>query len=505
MNNQQMMMIPDETQKISSCNNSDSSSDNSNSSTASKTKTSKIRIKTPHPFTRLQNPSTNEIIKMIIGLLSGIVIIKLLLIILTIVVGCSITILFHKFKFQTSKVLSLRITCRILLYICGFYFINVVGDIPNKKSKKSCCCPKIIVSNHLSNIEILHLLTLPFYDSTTGNSVLPVFVTKESVFNIPFIGAITKDVLGSIGVSRTKRNSNGTHTNNLTEQIIDRVNNCNDNDNDNDNDNENDSTGTTGTGPTGPIVIFPEGTTTNGTCLIEFKTGAFVPLINVLPICYSFVDTTDTDGNNKKSNNNKLLPSFIPTYESILTPVYIWRLLSQPYNNLKCDILQIQSPPPPPPSSTPSTSSTQSVSSQSQSVLYANIVRQQMAISLKVPLVNNINYYPHKVQYHNLLREQYKKSKNNPIYTMFFQPMQKVLRVVEENNDDEDGDGDGDNNKKNSSSSSSSSSNEEEEEYDTVIGIITTTTTTTATTLACSHDDDDNNKYDLENTNKKKK
>jgi len=33
-----------------------------------------------------------------------------------------------------------------------------------------------------------------------------------------------------------------------------------------------------------PILIFPEGTTTNGQCLIEFKRGAFVPGVTVQPI-----------------------------------------------------------------------------------------------------------------------------------------------------------------------------------------------------------------------------
>ncbi|OEU23404.1 hypothetical protein FRACYDRAFT_233577 [Fragilariopsis cylindrus CCMP1102] len=320
---------------------------------------------------------------------------------------------------------------------------------------------------------------------------LPVFVTKESVFQMPIIGTITKDVLGSIGVSRSSVNiTNPTNTNNnLTEQIIERV-------------KSNNSTGTRTSRGCGPIVIFPEGTTTNGTCLIDFKTGAFVPLLNVLPICYSFVDSKkkncDDSSNENSKSKSKSLPSFIPTYESIWTPVYIVRLLCQPYNRLKCEILPIQSPPATPTSTSPSTSTstpkpTQSSSSSStstptplststlfsaptptptptplststslsspqsmttqtqqklqlQHVLYANLVRQQMADTLQVPLVNNINYSPHKVTYHTLLRHQYKNTNKyyHPIYAMFFQPMQKVLpllptsRIEEEEEEEEE-------------------------------------------------------------------
>lgn len=37
-----------------------------------------------------------------------------------------------------------------------------------------------------------------------------------------------------------------------------------------------------------PILIFPEGTTTNGHCLIDFKRGAFVPAVTVQPIVIKY-------------------------------------------------------------------------------------------------------------------------------------------------------------------------------------------------------------------------
>lgn len=42
------------------------------------------------------------------------------------------------------------------------------------------------------------------------------------------------------------------------------------------------------------IIIFPEGTCTNRTCLITFKPGAFYPTAPVQPVCLSFPDKLDT-------------------------------------------------------------------------------------------------------------------------------------------------------------------------------------------------------------------
>jgi hypothetical protein len=37
-----------------------------------------------------------------------------------------------------------------------------------------------------------------------------------------------------------------------------------------------------------PISIFPEGATTNGTSIIQFKRGAFASLLPVQPMCYKY-------------------------------------------------------------------------------------------------------------------------------------------------------------------------------------------------------------------------
>lgn len=37
-----------------------------------------------------------------------------------------------------------------------------------------------------------------------------------------------------------------------------------------------------------PLIIFPEGCTTNSTSLIQFKKGAFAPLLNIKPQIFKY-------------------------------------------------------------------------------------------------------------------------------------------------------------------------------------------------------------------------
>jgi len=69
-----------------------------------------------------------------------------------------------------------------------------------------------------------------------------------------------------------------------------------------------------------PILIFPEGTTTNGKYIISFKTGAFVGGHPVKPVCIRY-----------------LAQHFSPTWESIGGIQHIFKLLSQLVNY--CEII----------------------------------------------------------------------------------------------------------------------------------------------------------------------
>ena len=373
-----------------------------NTTTTAMTKTT---VATPHPFARLQNPSGSEIARMVLGIVSGLVPLRLFLLVSSLVVCGSLVVAFHNLGLRSLCIYSLRLLCRWLLLVSGHFYIPVRGNKEKEDVFGRGNCPKIIVSNHVSNMEILHLLTLPFQDNS-GNPVLPVFVTKASIFELPVIGTITRDVLGSIGVVRKKdrnESSNAERPPTCTEQILSRVR-C-------------DATVGANSNSYGPIVIFPEGTTTNGTCLLSFKKGAFVPLVPVRPVLYSF-------GENASDPRRS---SFLPTYESIWGPVYLWRLLCQPVHQFQCRFLDPIAPTVAGAcSNSPNTSTLGSASETDSSSLFAETVRGDMALKGNLPMLSPDYKYQHKLNYHDCLRKAFLSHPRGPMYAMCFAPMQKV-------------------------------------------------------------------------------
>ncbi len=241
-------------------------------------------------------------------------------------------------------------------------------------------------------MEILHLLTLPFQDDD-GNPVTPHFVTKETIFDIPVVGTITRDVLGSIGVPRKQKTTtaeNGQQSEptskSVTEQILERVN--------------------TGVG-FGPIVIFAEGTTTNGTCLLSFRKGAFVPMIPVTPALYSFgADARDPEQS-----------TFLPTYETIWGPAYVWRTLCQPFHRFECKFLDTISP----------DKRRSGDKNTDEASRFAEKVRCKMSLEGDLPMLSEEYNYAHKLKYHSGMLKAFAKHPRGTIYAMCFAPMQKVF------------------------------------------------------------------------------
>ena len=432
-------------------------------------------------------------------LMVWIVLLKLVLVVLILLVLGGTTILCHTLAVQTSivfvqkgcrygTVYSLRLACRLILVVCGFFWIehqppqhqqhphqsvryphrnveeteeetersqdchlqnntsssrssNNSTDDENdtRNTTKFLCGTQIIVANHISNFEILHLLTFPFTNATTGEPCLPSFVTKAAMFTVPLgIGTITREVLGCLGVTRHHTTNNddddaaAPNRTTVTAQILARI-----------GEKQKGPPQTGGGG--GPLVIFPEGTTTNGTCLLPFHTGAFVPQVAVVPIVYAFPSAAHQSS------------SFRPTYESIWTPIYLWRLFAQPYHPFQYTILPSIAPPH---SAAATAVAVAASSSSSHDVAdFAAIVRQTMASQLQVPLLPPPYNYRHKVQYHARLRHRYYAHPRGPLYAMCLAPMQSVLDAGGRNDADD-------------------------EDYDTVLGSITVTTTTTT--------DDDN-------------
>ncbi|XP_044475847.1 lysophospholipid acyltransferase LPEAT1-like isoform X1 [Mangifera indica] len=161
-------------------------------------------------------------------------------------------------------VLSGRFLSRVLLFVLGFYWIKETYRIADAQEKPSSTQnevnnqvedperPGAIISNHVSYLDILYHMSSSF----------PSFVAKRSVAKLPLIGLISK-CLGCVYVQRESKSSDfkgvsGVVTERVQEAHKDK---------------------------SAPMMmLFPEGTTTNGDFLLPFKTGAFLARVPVLPV-----------------------------------------------------------------------------------------------------------------------------------------------------------------------------------------------------------------------------
>ncbi|KAJ4701910.1 Lysophospholipid acyltransferase [Melia azedarach] len=155
-----------------------------------------------------------------------------------------------------------RFLSRLMLFVFGFCWISETYRIPDAQEKSSSTeakeqseepeRPGAIISNHVSYLDILYHMSSSF----------PSFVAKRSVAKLPLVGLISK-CLGCVYVQRESRASDfkgvsGVVTERVREAHQDK---------------------------SAPMMmLFPEGTTTNGDFLLPFKTGAFLARAPVLPV-----------------------------------------------------------------------------------------------------------------------------------------------------------------------------------------------------------------------------
>ncbi|XWS24331.1 hypothetical protein CRYUN_Cryun28dG0092200 [Craigia yunnanensis] len=155
-----------------------------------------------------------------------------------------------------------RFLSRSLLFLVGFYWINEThkdsaNTQENSKTEGTNQSdeqerPGATVSNHLSYLDILYQMSSSF----------PSFVAKRSVAKIPLIGLISK-CLGCVFVQRESKSSD---FKGVAGVVTDRVREAHQNE-------------------SAPMMmLFPEGTTTNGDYLLSFKTGAFLARAPVVPV-----------------------------------------------------------------------------------------------------------------------------------------------------------------------------------------------------------------------------
>lgn len=187
---------------------------------------------------------------------------------------------------------AIGLGARVVLFCLGFHTIRVRGA-PLAPRKKAPC----LVSNHQTFLDVClwaYLLEAPVSVSAAENASLPV------------MGGIMR-AAQCVFVDRDSKKSGGTATQQLTAVL---------------------------TNDDFPrVAVYPEGNTSNGEQLTEFKLGAFLPMKPVQPAVITYATW-----------RNRVNASWV---EPLGTPIHVvaLRLLSQPLQRLDVLLLPPMAPP----------------------------------------------------------------------------------------------------------------------------------------------------------------
>ena len=141
-----------------------------------------------------------------------------------------------------------RLLCRIALLGAGFWRIPTRGAFEAGRGGAH-----MVVANHCSVGDVLFAVY----------ALAPAFLAKAEATRIPYIGAAAA-ALGCVLVDRRSAASRAA----ARAAIAERAASC-----------DRDAP---------PLLIFPEGTTTNGLCLITWERGAFAPARPVVPMAIAY-------------------------------------------------------------------------------------------------------------------------------------------------------------------------------------------------------------------------
>ncbi|ETK97241.1 hypothetical protein F441_00215 [Phytophthora nicotianae CJ01A1] len=206
---------------------------------------------------------------------------------------------------------------RSLMFIVGYYWIPV--KYPPNFNRRTM--PRVIVSNHLTFFDGLYIFTL----------LSPSIAMKTDVANLPLISRIVQ-MIQPILIDRGTPEGRRRAMNDITSHVADPS--------------------------QPPLLVFPEGTTSNQTVVCKFKVGSFVSGVPCQPIVLRYP---------YKHFDMSWPPGVSGLYLAL-------RVLCQVYNRLEVEILPAYYP---------------SEREQRDPQLYANNVREVMAKALGVPTTNH--------------------------------------------------------------------------------------------------------------------
>ena len=179
---------------------------------------------------------------------------------------------------------------RVVLLCFGFLWIRrtrLAGS-----SAKSVC----VVSNHVSWVDILVFMA----------ELFPSFVAKATIRKLPLVGVIS-EAMGCIYVERESRGAEGNGAAALVrDRLLKRA---------------------QDPASCPPLLLFPEGTTTNGKYLLPFKSGAFLTGAPVQPVLLRY-----------------RWRRFSPAWETISAARHFFFTFSQLYQSLELVYLPVYEP-----------------------------------------------------------------------------------------------------------------------------------------------------------------
>lgn len=237
-----------------------------------------------------------------------------------------------------------RVLCRLCLFCLGFVRVEWI-TFPSPTP-----APKVggVVSNHLSWCDILIHMSRSF----------PSFVARVGTEKLPFVGLISQ-LMQCIYVQRENKTSETKGVSALVKERMQVV----------------AKGGTTDR----PMLLFPEGTTTNNRYLLPFKTGAFLAAVPVQPVLVKYHEGAVSC-----------------CWESMPALKHLFLMMCEPFHGVTCYELPVYVP---------------SLEEQQDPVLYANNVREYMLrygsqlFGLK-PIDSGLEW---KRKYHELLLGESKK------------------------------------------------------------------------------------------------